>query len=905
MKKEGSALTSGSGRSIEIIILILMCWSAVWGEPLQKFKIAEIYFRVNHQLGHKRAAEYEALLSFKRGDSFSYKKIRKSMENLYQTDSFETMETRIEKLPDSRLNIYFDISPRYLVDAVKIKGSVGIKSRSLIDAIYSLRKNTYFEEGNIARARQEIRNFLESRGYFNGEIEHRIIKNEKDSTIDVTFIIKTGTQARVNRVILTLPDRKLLDQIGGYFKDELYLPYKLQDKIEKIRKILKKKKYYFPEIEITHDFLDETKTSVNLEVTIRPGFKYIFIFQGIKEREELISSLWEKKRFEKWAEKESRARILYNLRNRGYLNAEVESKIEVKGATRYLTFTVKKNKKYTLGKINFTGNHSMADRQLKEIIKTDDQIFDRLFWLRASSLIVDLGVLRQFYHFKGFPLSEVFMEFSFRKRKSDITFVIQEGKKFTVDSILFEGNQFLPEEELNSFFKTKPNNAFVQQVLNQDIENLKRIYHTYGFDRVEITPEISPGQEKSILIRIHEGKSFRQGNLIIIGASSSQRRLLEKLFPFEKNSPFNRDKLEVFKEEIEDSTIFNEVKISYINKSPNQVDVLIKVIPDRGKYFGFGIGWEDRKGLRGTLEYQGRNIFRSFSSLSAMIQVGFKERRGLLSYDTPYFFRKKINSSFKTWVDNEVYPSYEFNRYGFGESLIRKLTPNSYMLASLSWYRTELTELKTSEHGVDKLDVPFDTTAFNLSYVRERRDDPFNPTSGDYFSSDIKIGFPLFEKDYSFIKFLWSYQRNFRFLKYGTLAFSARNGFASGDMSITERFFAGGVHSFRGTRNDYLSPIDPETGKPMGGNALILFNFEGTFPLMIVPVKDLYYSLFFDIGNVFEKVNDFDLARLERAVGFSIKLKTRMGPLRVDFGWNLRERPEGRFEWNIGIGNVF
>lgn len=288
-----------------------------------------------------------------------------------------------------------------------------------------------------------------------------------------------------------------------------------------------------------------------------------------------------------------------------------------------------------------------------------------------------------------------------------------------------------------------------------------------------------------------------------------------------------------------------------------------------------------------------------------MLQIGLNERRGLISYDTPYLLKNKINSSFKIWADSEIYPSYQLNRYGLGESIIRGLSPDSYMLASLSWYRTELTDLKISERGVDRVGVPFDTTAINLSYVRERRNDPFDPTRGDFFSSDIKIGLPLFEKDYSFIRFLWSYQNNYPFLGYGILTFSLRNGFASGDMSVTERFFAGGIHTFRGTSNDRLSPIDSVTNEPRGGNAMILFNLEATFPLVLVPVKDLYYSIFFDTGNVFEKVTDFDLSRLERAIGFSLKFKTQMGPLRLDFGWNLKKRPGGSFQWNFGIGNVF
>ena len=267
-----------------------------------------------------------------------------------------------------------------------------------------------------------------------------------------------------------------------------------------------------------------------------------------------------------------------------------------------------------------------------------------------------------------------------------------------------------------------------------------------------------------------------------------------------------------------------------------------------------------------------------------------------------------MSSSFKIWNENEEFPSYKFIRFGFGESIIKRLSANSYIFTSLSWYRTDLTKLRISESGVDRLEPPFDTTALTLSYVVERRDDPFNPSTGDFFSTDVKFGFPLFEKNYSFIKFKWSYQKNLKFLKQGNISFSVRNGFASGDMSITERFFAGGIHSFRGTYYDRLGPVEKVNDKiyPMGGNALVLLNFEVTFPVPIAPVSNLYYCLFADVGNVFEKVSDFDLRGLRRAVGFGVKYKTPLGPLKVTFAWNFGERKEERdFKILWGIGNVF
>ena len=900
--------TTASKYFILITALLFVFAAASFATELQQFRIHDIRFTFidTDTPDKKKARKYELLLNFKRGDFFNYKNIRQSMENLYKIGSLENIEVKIERLPENSVNIIFDISNKYTIASILLSKNKLIKKSSLVNSIYSMRVGSYFKQSDINNALRDIKNFLESRGYFFHKVDYTVSKNKEKATGTLILFITPGKQTRVNKVVFILPDRKFLREIEGYFTEKEYRPHRFPEKKESIKNLLKKQKHYFPEVVIKPLFFDEIKVLVDLEVTVKPGFKYIFHFEGINNRFDLISSIWEKKRFEKWAENESNARILYFLKNKGYLDAEIESNIEIKGTEKHLTFSVKKHEKYWLGKIGFSGNKSIPDKELRKAITSDDKVFDILFWLRASSLYVDLGVIEQVYHFHGFPQAEITMQWNRKGRKADIEFKIEEGEKLTVESILFDGSKFFDRQQLLSFFKTKGNGSFVRQVLNGDIETLKGQYHAHGFDDVTITPKISPGTEKSILIRINEGKPYKMGNLIIIGVFSSQERLLKKLFPLDKDSDFNRDEIERFKQEIENSAIFNEVKLSYINRESGKVDILIRVTPDSSKYYGFGIGWEDRKGLRGTLEYQGKNILNSTSSLSAMIQFGFKEKRGLLSYDTPYFFKNKINSSFKVWADSEVYPSYSFKRFGAGESLIRKMTPNSYILASLSWYRTELTELYTSEYGVDRLNVPFDTAAFNFSYVLENRDDPFNPTTGHYFSSDIKVGFPLFEKSYSFIKFLWSYQKNFKFLKYGTLSLSVRNGFASGDMSITERFFAGGVHTFRGTKNDYLSPLDIITGKPKGGNALILFNCEATFPFLVIPSNDFYYSVFFDVGNVFEKVNDFDMSRLERAIGFSLKIKTQMGPIRVDFGWNLHKiENKSNFRWNIGIGNVF
>ncbi|HSQ34535.1 MAG TPA: BamA/TamA family outer membrane protein, partial [Candidatus Binatia bacterium] len=606
----------------------------------------------------------------------------------------------------------------------------------------------------------------------------------------------------------------------------------------------------------------------------------------------------------------------------GFLNAEIASSIATEGINKTIVFTASKNRRYKLGKIVFHGNRSIGSDKIREIINTDDLVFNKLFWLRLNSLLVDMEVLKLFYYYQGISPLTIRLDPQFRGNRADIDFYISEGRKYTVANVEFSGNRAFSGPALYRLIKSKTGTPYVPKQLSEDIDRLQNFYWNNGYIEAAVSYDISPGEQKSLLIKINEKSIKRMGEFIVIGASSAQAKLLKKLFPLTAGQPFSKEKIDAFSAEIENSAIFSQIKLDQIAQEGDRLDMLVKVIPDRNRFYGFGFGWQERSGtrtssgileflegiaeeLRGTLEYQEKNLFNSISSVNATLQLGLNERRGIISIDTPYFFSNKIPSSFKIWNENEAYPSYQFNRWGLGVSGVKKFSEKLYFLGSVKWYRTKLLELEIPEFGVDRKGIPFDTTAVSLSFVRENRNDPFNPSSGSFLTTDMKLGLPLFEKDYIFLKFFWNYQQHYPFLHDCVFSFSIKNGFGFGDMSITERFFAGGSHSFRGTRNDRLGPIHLDTNEPEGGNVLFLVNLEVTVPSLLIPMDDLYYTFFADIGNVFAKSSDLNFNKMERALGIGLKLRTGLGPIRLDFAYNLRRLAEKNFLIQIGFGNVY
>jgi outer membrane protein insertion porin family len=129
---------------------------------------------------------------------------------------------------------------------------------------------------------------------------------------------------------------------------------------------------------------------------------------------------------------------------------------------------------------------------------------------------------------------------------------------------------------------------------------------------------------------------------------------------------------------------------------------------------------------------------------------------------------------------------------------------------------------------------------------------------------------------------------------------------AQESVPLPERFYAGGADSLRafpfnqaGPR-DTGAPLVPDgpsseaTGFPLGGNALFINNVELRFPLIGQNVQGV---LFHDMGNVYQSLGDIsfrfhqnnpqDFNYMVQAVGFGIRYRTPVGPLRADFAYSI------------------
>jgi len=165
---------------------------------------------------------------------------------------------------------------------------------------------------------------------------------------------------------------------------------------------------------------------------------------------------------------------------------------------------------------------------------------------------------------------------------------------------------------------------------------------------------------------------------------------------------------------------------------------------------------------------------------------------------------------------------------------------------------------------------------------------------------------------------------------------------------LPERLYAGGATSHRGFAINGAGPRDLQTGYPVGGNAAFVNSTELRLPAPTLPFvgDSISFVLFHDMGNVFTHISDMfpsfthfrqpdqatcanvsnsfgmcNFNYFSHAVGMGARYKTPVGPIRVDFSYNLDppvypviydfngaapyEGQAGHFNFFFSIGQAF
>jgi outer membrane protein insertion porin family len=194
----------------------------------------------------------------------------------------------------------------------------------------------------------------------------------------------------------------------------------------------------------------------------------------------------------------------------------------------------------------FKGNKNISSKKLKEELGLvneegeETKLQEPLSYKYLDELTQKIKAI---YEKKGYPGTQVFYTIErISPTRAVATFIIEEGHKANVCSIEIRGNKAVDTDDIKNALETKER-SFIHLRFNaplsagnltQDIENIKKLYHSRGYLDVEVEePEVVKEKDdcyKVIYTIKSEGKPYKFGKILFEGNRLFSSKDLLKLF---------------------------------------------------------------------------------------------------------------------------------------------------------------------------------------------------------------------------------------------------------------------------------------------------------------------------------------------------------------------------------------
>ncbi len=199
-------------------------------------------------------------------------------------------------------------------------------------------------------------------------------------------------------------------------------------------------------------------------------------------------------------------------------------RIDLEEAVDGMRLIVVVDEKPVVRHIVIEGNRLLKERDVrKDLGLIEGQVLDEF------SIKQGINKVKDRYANKGFRFVKIIYQIDMNRatKEATISVTIDEGAKFRVGEVQFEGANSFKERRLRKLMRTKPRNivlfrfgVFREEKFMDDLDRLVAFYQSQGFLDVRVNHDFSYDQAKgkiAIKIQIEEGKQYQAGRVEIKG----------------------------------------------------------------------------------------------------------------------------------------------------------------------------------------------------------------------------------------------------------------------------------------------------------------------------------------------------------------------------------------------------
>jgi len=699
--------------------------------------------------------------------------------------------------------------------------------------------------------------------------------------------------------------------------------------------ISKGKDYKASDINILIKKLYDTSFFSNISVNLKDGTLNILVeenplinsivFDGEKAdkyKEAIIEllTLREKTSFLKSNVKADINLIKEFYRQLGYYFVNIDLDVEELTKNRVnLIYTIDKGEKAKITKIFFLGDKKIRDTRLRNVITSQEAKFwkfiSRNVYLNQARVDLDKRLLKNYYKNKGYyevDITSSNIEYS----EGDgfiLTYSINAGKKYKFKKIYADVAKELDANAFSSLEKefTKViGEDYSQRKVRLILEKVDQLseYKELQFVNHRLVETLDEDGIE-IKIEIYEGQKFSVERIDILGNSVTNDEVIRGTMIIDEGDPYSALLINKSINKLKARNIFGEVKSEIKEGSSPDLKVLQVSVEEKATgeiMAGAGVGTAGTSFMASVSEnnWLGRGI-----TLQSTLNVSEEKLSGDISLVNPNY----------NYSDNTVFGSFSLassdftNTSGYkssqtGISLGTEFEQyeNIYLGPSISISNERIETDSSASSQLKKMDGTFTNLDFSYSITADRRNQPFQPSSG--YRSKFLQTLPIVLDSSSLLNgYELSTYHGFSDDVTGAIKFYGRaiHGIDE-DVRITNRLFLP-AKKLRGFNTRRVGPKDGSDW--VGGNYTTSLSFEAMLPNLLPESTRTDISLFVDNGNVWEV--DYsntveDSNKIRSAFGVSANVFTAVGPLTFTLAQDISKNStdEAQF-FNFRLGTSF
>lgn len=461
---------------------------------------------------------------------------------------------------------------------------------------------------------------------------------------------------------------------------------------------------------------------------------------------------------------------------------------------------------------------------------------------------------------------------------------------------------------------------------------------------------------------INPGKRVYIRNINFLGNIKTKDEVLRRELRQFEGGWYSKSLVERSKIRLQQKPYFEEVNIETprVPGSDDQVDVIVTVKERNSGQFTFSVGFSQVSGVNTAISVALQNVMGTGNALSFAINNSSFFKQLNVFYENPYYTDDGISRGFSMKYSTSNFGEANIARFSssngsVGTQMSFPISEYDRIFTSLAYERinvkaflgstaplifSDLCELGgytfTTQpslpigvdwNGIDCLPeganvlvpptnpegvrpgtlIPFEVRRSFTFYKaearwsRDSRNRFFNPTRGSFYRLGAEFALP--GSTAQFYKLTAKTNKLFPLTQNLTLSLSGEIGFGDGYSSTNglpffENFFAGGVQSVRGYRDNTLGPKSSITGNfgsddlpltsregdPVGGALKTVGSVELVFPTPFgKSANSARLAWFWDFGNVFDNSNDFEAREFRHSTGIALKWQAPVGPIIINF----------------------